>query len=129
MDWNFVNWIFVLLQTGINAPRFTNNVKQIVQVRAPQPSKETNKTPAAVVTANSVAPSLAKTLPAKANVIVLHKNSPLVKNMQQQQQQQQQQTLATKVHPFNFNNSSIQLDFIGNLYSSLLGSWMVWISG
>jgi len=82
--------------TGINAPRFTNNVKQIVQVRAPQPSKETNKTPAAVVTANSVAPSLAKTLPAKANVIVLHKNSPLVKNMQQQQQQQQQQTLATK---------------------------------
>jgi len=66
-------------------------VKQIVQVRAPQQPKETNKTP---VTTNNVTPSLAKTLPAKANVIVLHKNSPLVKNMQQQQQQ----TATTKVH-------------------------------
>lgn len=74
---------------GASTPRIANNVKQIVQVRAPQQPKETNKTPTTAV-ANSVAPNLAKTLPAKANVIVLHKNSPLVKNMQQQQ------TAATK---------------------------------
>lgn len=96
------------IQVGASTPRIANNVKQIVQVRAPQQPKETNKTPTTAV-ANSVAPNLAKTLPAKANVIVLHKNSPLVKNMQQQQ------TAATKVNltsihlfvSFDFNISQL----------------------
>ena len=130
----------------MNQPRFSSSasVKQIVQVRAAPLSsqqqqqqqqqqqlvqpKETGSAitssghARSVQTVNSVASSIAKTLPGKANVIVLHKNSPLVKNMQQQ-------TAANKASIFNIYNIIItyprlwQLLIVNWIFLMNLGSW------
>lgn len=87
-------------QVQLNQARpVTNNagVKQVVQIRASSlnqqqqtigPSKETSiprsvqtHTPVTVQTVPSVASSIGKQLPGKANVIVLHKNLPMAKTI------------------------------------------------
>lgn len=78
-------------------PVANNTVKQVVQIRAsslsqPQQTLSQSKeastprsvqthTPVTVQTVSTVASSISKQIPGKANVIVLHKNLPMAKTI------------------------------------------------
>jgi len=70
----------VQIRSAAVSQQQTTLPKEVVKV---QPTVTTTASVAAAVQAvtNSVASTIAKTLPGKANVIVLHKNSPMAKSI------------------------------------------------